>query len=198
MNTNYLNNSFWAFCLLAGQTVELASTFFWNDEGRHTATGAVLVILGMVFWVVGFFRLFEWFRLSHPWYFRVGLLYAVYGCLGGIAFGFEGLYSFIYDIPKVGVDAYQRLPVHMNLVLFWAGPAFPISLMVMAFFLRRLNIFPSYVSWLLFAGGIFFPISRISRNELAAHAADVLLLIPIIIISLHLINEKANPHRDVE
>ena len=197
MNTAHRHNSFWAFCLLAGQTIEFSSTFFWNEDGRHTATGAVFVIIGMVFWILGFVRLFEWFRLRYPWYFRIGLLYAIYGCLGGIAFGFEGLFSVIYHTQKAGLDAYRQLPLHMNLVLFWSGPAFPISLMIMPFFLRRLHIFPTYVSGLLFAGGLAFPISRISRNIPLAHAADVLLLIPIIIISLHLIHEKAEPNWNV-
>jgi hypothetical protein len=191
MKTNVSHNLFWAICLIGGQSLECASTFFWNDEGRHTPLGATMVILGMVLWIAGFVRIFEWFRNTNPWFFRIGLLYAIYGCVGGIAFGFEGLFSAIYGLEKIGVEAHQEHPLLMNLVMFWAGPAFPLSIVLVGALIWHKRLFAVYVPLLMIIGGLAFPISRITRLTLVAHAADLILLIPIVIISLHLINEKA-------
>ena len=84
------------------------STFFWHDNGRYTVDASVLIILSMAFWSVGFVTLFALFADRNPWYARLGLLYAIYGCLGGIAFGFEGIYSELFSVSEkaglVGVE----------------------------------------------------------------------------------------------
>lgn len=84
---------FWFLTLVIGQTIEAISTFFWLHNGRHTVNGSVLVILGMVFWMAGSIGLYDMFKEKNVLYARLGLLYAFYGCLGGIAFGFEVLFT---------------------------------------------------------------------------------------------------------
>jgi hypothetical protein len=184
---------FWGVCLVVGQGISTLSSFFWADNGRHTINGSVLVILGMIFWAVGFIGLFSLFREKNPWYSRLGLLYAFYGCLGGIGFGFEGLYSIILGVEKIGVEAHQKFPLHMNLVLFWSGPAFPLTVLIMGilFLIRRIT--PLWIALLFIAGAISFPVSRILRLPWTAHVADFLLLIPVIFISWHFIFGKY-PH----
>lgn len=140
--------------------------------------------------------MFDLLKEKSPWYARLGLWYAVYGCVGGIAFGFEGLYSAIFDISdKIGVAAYERFPLQMNIVLFWAGPAFPLTLMILGIVLIIRKIGNKWINLLFTLGGIAFPISRISRIEWIAVVADILLLIPVVVISMQFmkgqtLNEK--------
>ena len=170
---------FWFLCLIIGQLIETISSFFWLDSGRHTLNGAVIVIIGMVFWAAGFIGLFDLFKEKNLWYSRIGLLYAFYGCLGGIAFGFEGLYSQILNIEKIGVNAFEEFPIQMNLVLFWSGPAFPLSLLILGVMMIVRKVQPVWISVLIIVGAIAFPASRISRIQWIAHVADLTLLIPL-------------------
>lgn len=174
---------FGLICLVAGQTLHALSTFYWLDSGRHSVNGSVLIILAMVFWAAGFPALFD--RVKNRWYRSIGLLYAIYGCVGGIAFGFEGLYSAIFNVSeKMGVDAYALYPLQMNLVLFWAGPAFPLSLMILGIVFLVQHTRPWWVSALIIIGAILFPVSRILRIEMVAHVADLTLLLPLGILAV--------------
>jgi hypothetical protein len=158
--------------------------------------GSVLVILGMVFWLMGFIGLFDLFKEKNPWYARLGLLYAFYGCLGGIAFGFEGFYSQIIGEDRIGVQLMSQFPWQTNLVLFWSGPAFPLSLLLLGVMMMVRKVQPGWISLLIITGAVAFPASRISRIEWIAHTADVILLIPLIalyvnrcLLFLHLVSE---------
>ncbi len=188
---NKTDTIFWASCLVLGQTLNTLSSFYWESTGRYSMTGSVLIILAMVFWAVGFVGLFGLLKKESPWFSRFGLLYAFYGCLGGIAFGFEGLYSTIFDLSdQVGLEAFEKYPLHMNLVLFWAGPAFPLTLLlfgVMWIFHRKSA---RWIGLAMAFGGILFPISRILRIELVAHLADLVLLVPVTAILLTFIKER--------
>jgi hypothetical protein len=187
---------FQGICLITAQLIVLISTFFWDDNGRYTIDGAVMIIIAMVFWIIGFTAIFDLLKEKNPWYARLGLWYAVYGCAGGIAFGFEGLYSVVFDISdKIGMAAFEKFPMHMNIVLFWAGPAFPLTLIILGIMLFIRRIGNKWVNLLFTLGGIAFPISRISRIEWIAVVADILLLIPVVVISIQFIrgetlNEK--------
>jgi hypothetical protein len=182
METLQADRRFWFLCLIIGQIIETSSTFFWLDTGRHTINGSVLVILGMVFWMVGFIGLFDFFKERNPWYSKIGLLYAFYGCLGGIAFGFEGFYSEAIGGNKIGVDIFAQFPLQTNLILFWAGPAFPLSLLLLGIMMIVRKVQPTWISILIVIGAIAFPVSRISRTEWIAHLADVILLLPLFVL----------------
>ena len=186
MTSTRIDRMFWCSCLIIGQTLHLISTFLWNENGRHSIDASVLIVLSMVFWAVGFVGLFNLFREKLPWYSRAGLLYAFYGCVGGAAFGFEGLYSAIFEVSdKIGVDAYARYPLQMNLVLFWAGPAFPLTLVILGALMTIKKVAPWWIGLLISSGAIAFPVSRIIRIQNIAHFADVLLLIPVVLLLIH-------------
>jgi hypothetical protein len=153
-----------------------ASSFFWDAAGRYTVDGSVIVILSMVFWAAGLPGVFALFNERNPWYARIGLLYAMYGCFGGVGFGFEGLYSAIAGADKIGVAAHEQFPIQMNLALYWSGPAFPLSMLVLGIFLIYRRLVSPLTGILLMLGAIAFPLSRISRTEWIAHVADFVLL----------------------
>ena len=142
----------------------------------------------MVFWSYGFVGLFSLFKEKSPWYSRIGLLYAFYGCLGGIGFGFEGLYSDIFAVSdKIGVEDHELYPLPMNLVLFWAGPAFPVTLMIFGVMFITKRLGARWIGMLFILGALAFPASRISRAQYIAHVADILLLIPLVLIAVQFV-----------
>ena len=102
---------------------------------------------------------------------------------GGAAFGFEGLFTEVLQAgDKMGVAAHEKFPLQMNLVLFWAGPAFPLSMLVLGGFLMYYKKASVLTGALFIVGAIGFPVSRILRIELIAHVADVILLAAIVSI----------------
>ena len=66
-----------------------------------------------------------------PMYASIGLLIAIYGCVSGINFGFVGVFSEVFRIDHVTyLKAAADHPLSFNLLLFWSGPLFPLSLLV--------------------------------------------------------------------
>jgi hypothetical protein len=185
--------TFHSFCLVAGQLLMCASTFFWNTDGRYSVDGSVMIILSMVFWAAGLQGVFALFNEKNPWYARLGLLYALYGCFGGVGFGFEGLYSTIFGVTnKIGVTAHERFPLQMNLALYWSGPAFPLSMLLLGGFLIHRKFITPARGTLIILGAIAFPVSRILRTDWIAHLADLILLAGV----AGLVLVKAPPPRE--
>jgi hypothetical protein len=78
----------------------------------------------------------------------------------------------------------------MNIVLFWSGPAFPLSLLFLGIMLIIRKIVPVYVGVLIALGGVAFPVSRIIRIDWIAHISDLLLLSAVIIVPIILMKKK--------
>lgn len=170
------------------------STFFWAGKGQYGITSSTLLIFGSVFWTAALIGIFRLLRDKTPRYAAVGLLVALYGVVcGGTAFAFRGLFTEIYSIsPGVALQSLNAHPFVAN-ALFWiAGPAFPVSLLILGVVLIRTKTVPLWVGILLVLGGAIFPVSRIPRIELIAHAADVLLLIPMWYMGVRLLQNKAD------
>lgn len=122
------------------------------------------------------------------------MLVALYGVVcGGTAFAFRGLFTEIYGIsPAVALQSLNAHPFVANAIFWIAGPAFPVSLLILGIVLIRTKTVPLWVGILLVFGGAIFPISRIPRIALIAHAADVLLLIPMWYIGVRLLQNEAD------
>lgn len=171
------SDKFYIWCLGIGQLLTLISSFLWNDNGRHSVDASTLIVLSMVFWAAGFGGLFKLFEDNTPWYAKLGFVYAIYGCIGGVAFGMEGIFSIIFhDGDKIGVEAQRLFPTQLNLVLFWAGPAFPLSLIIMGIMMLVKKVTSPWVGIMFIIAGIGFPVSRILRIEWIAVVDDVMLL----------------------
>lgn len=185
------DNKLYGLGITLAQLITILSTFIWNENGRHSINGSVLVFFSSFLWVFGFLGLFELLKKKYPIYSRVGLVYAIYGAMGGVAFAFEGLYSVIFNVSdKIGVEAAELFPLQMNLVLFWAGPAFPLTLLIYGIMLVISKKFKYWVGVLISLGGILFPISRILRISWVAHLDDIILLIPVLFIANVLWNNE--------
>ncbi|QHT66086.1 hypothetical protein GXP67_05090 [Rhodocytophaga rosea] len=167
-----------------------ASTFFW-ESGEYGITGGTLLALSLVFWIMAFIVLFDLLKEKMPVYATIGLLVAIYGCVSGINFGFVGVFSEVFNIDH---DTYLKAaaehPLSFNLLLFWSGPLFPLSLLVLGIMLIRKAAVPMWAGILICLGAIAFPVSRILRIELIAHISDALLAIPFIFIGWQYITTK--------
>ena len=75
--------------------------------------------------------------------------------------------------------AWAQFPTTFNLTFFWPGPLFPLSLLILGAMLIRTKSIPLWAGLLICLAAIAFPVSRIPRIPLVAHAADVLMLVPL-------------------
>jgi hypothetical protein len=168
-----------------------ASTFFWQN-GEYGVTGGTLLTLSMVFWIPAFYFLFSLLKEKMPYYYPIGLLFAIYGCcVGGVSFGFLGFFADIFNIShQIYIDTLAQYPLQANLLLFWSGPFFPLSLLVLSINLVRKNALGAWLGVLLGLGAIAFPISRIPRIEMIAHLADLLIATPMILLGYQIIKTK--------
>lgn len=187
------NRFFGLACIIAPLLFSL-SVFFW-ENGEYTPTGAVLMNLSMVFWVPVMFFLFGLIKEKAPVYYCIGLVYALYGTvIGGTAFGYLGFLTQIFGIShQEYLEKLAYHPVHSNILLFWAGPAFPLSILILSVVLLRKKILANWVCIALMIGAIAFPVSRILRIIPVAHLADFFLSAPLIYIGWKLLTGSGYP-----
>jgi hypothetical protein len=159
------------------------STFFWKN-GEYGVTAATLLCLSMVFWIPALTAVFGLLKNEMPYYYLIGLLIAIYGCcMGGIGFGLLGYFSTVFSIShQAYLKTLEQYPVSSGLLLFWAGPLFPLSLLVLGINLILKRVTERWLGLVLCLAAIVFPLSRISRIEIVAHMADLLLAIPFMVI----------------
>jgi hypothetical protein len=174
--------------LILGPVLNVVATFFWSDEGRHGVTGGTLVALSSVVWLPGLLGLWEAVRAGRPVLGSLGGLLAVAGAFGGISFGLQGFYEGAFDMSKQqSLDALAAHPVASQLVLWLAGPMFPVALVVLGIALARARIVPLWTSVLVAGAGLLWPVSRIPRIEMIAHVADLVLLAPSVFLGVLLL-----------
>ncbi|MGN6618959.1 MAG: hypothetical protein ACTHJ5_17420 [Ilyomonas sp.] len=128
--------------------------------------------------------LFRLLQNKMPRYAVCGLWIAVYGCVSGICFAFLGYLTTIFKISHQ--EYLQKLadyPLTSQLLLFAAGPLFPLSIVLLGINLIRSKTVEIWTGVLLIAGAILFLAGRITRTELYAHLADGLLIIPCIYLA---------------
>jgi hypothetical protein len=91
----------WGVSLIAAPALFAVSTFFWvQADGRteYGAIGGAIIALATVFWIPAFTGLFDLVRERLPRYATWGLVVAIYGCLGGAAFGLERIFVDVFRI----------------------------------------------------------------------------------------------------
>jgi hypothetical protein len=187
----FIHQKFSGVSMILAPIVFGASTFFWH-KGEYGITGSTLIILATVFWVPAFYALFDLLKQMMPYYYNVGLVLAIYGCIaGGSGFGFLGYFSSVFQISHAGyLGALSHHPLSANLLLFWPGPLFPLSIIILGTQLIRKKRINTWVGVLFILSGICFPLSRIPRNEMLAHVADMLLALPMIYTGYQFLQKK--------
>ncbi|HTD98769.1 MAG TPA: hypothetical protein VK668_05760 [Mucilaginibacter sp.] len=157
------------------------SGFFWLNGGQYSVTCGTFVVIGSFFWVFAFDGLFGLLKEKAPIYAAWGKAIAIYGAVcGGVAFGLQGIFAEMFSIDhKTMLQALAQHPVAANLIFWFGGPAFPLSILVLGIMLCVKKAVPLWTGILLAAGGLLFPVSRILRIESIGHVVDVLMLIPV-------------------
>lgn len=195
METHNAERKLWGLSLILAPALFATSTLFWvhmNGRVEYGAIGGTISAIATVFWIPAFIGLFDLLKERMPRYATWGLLVAIYGCIGGAAFGLEGLFAEAFRLPhEVRREAWAQFPTMFNLTFFWPGPLFPLSLLTLGAMLIRTKSIPLWAGILICLAAIAFPVSRIPRIDLVAHAADGLMLVPLTYIGLGFLKSRA-------
>lgn len=175
--------------LILGPLLFAASTFFWNGDGTYGVTSSTLLIIGSVFWISGLNGIFDTFRDAWPRYAAWGRLAAVYGAVcGGAAFAFQAMFMEMFDVSHdASLAALAAHPIVANVIFWGGGAAFPLSLLVLGVMLIRARTAPWWLGAMLALGGALFPVARIPRMAIVAHAVDLLMLVPAAYLGMMLL-----------
>lgn len=192
LSENTLSSKLLGLSLIIAPLAFGASTFFWRN-GEYGVTGGTILVLSMIFWIPAFIGLFELLKDKMPRYTSIGYLIAIYGCISGVNFGMVGVFSEVFSISH---DTYLSVAAKhsfaFNLLLFWSGPLFPLSLLILGINLIRKKAIQVWTGVLICLGAIAFPVSRIPRIEFIAHFADLLLVTPLSYIGVQYILNPQN------
>jgi len=190
-NTFQFEKKFNGISLIIAPLLFAASTFFWSN-GEYSVLSATLIIFSMFFWIPSFTGLFALLKNKMPYYSVWGLWIAVYGCISGCCFAFLGYFSTIFNIAhQQYLHTLSNHPVTSQILLFAAGPLFPLSILLLGINLVRTKTVHVVIGMLLCSGAIAFPLSRIQRIEIIAHIADVLLIIPTVYLGTNFLSKKS-------
>ncbi|MQY09393.1 hypothetical protein [Actinomadura macrotermitis] len=174
-------------CLVLGPALQALSTFFWEEHRQGIATGA-LIVLATVCWIAGLAHVFRDIEARVPRYAAVAFPLAVYGCVGGVAFGLQGMFEELFGAThEHTVQLLQAHPFAANVAFWIAGPLFPAGVFVLGLVLTRIRYVPPPAGLLMAAGAVVFPLSRIPREAAIAHAADLVLLLPFAYLGIRTI-----------
>jgi len=177
-----------AASLVAGPALLATSTFFWNDEGRYGTVGGTLAVVASWIWVLGLLFLWSVVRARYPRWGSCGPVLLALGTAGGVAFGVQGFLEAAFGLSaEESLDALAAYPWEAYVVYWLAGPAFPISMVLLGLSLARGRLVPVWSALMLALGGVAFPASRITRIEAIGHLADVVLLVPSIYLAWFLL-----------
>src|SRR5215831_13530000 len=132
-----LEKKFQGISLIIAPLLFAASTLFWTN-GEYSVLSAILIIFSMFFWMPAFSGLFALLKNKMPYYSVWGLWIAVYGCISGCGFAFLGYFATIFNIPhQQYLQSLSNYPVSSQLLLFAAGPLFPLSVLLLGINLVR-------------------------------------------------------------
>ena len=167
-------------CFILAPLLFFISGFFWSGM-EYGVIGGTILNLGAACWIPVFIALFSILKDKLPVYASWGLPIAILGCVAGANFAMVGVNAEVFQFPhQVYLDEYAKYPLSANLLLFWTGPLFPLSLIFLSIQLIRSRSLKLWPMILIGLGAVAFPLSRITRNIWVTHAADLLLLIPFV------------------
>ena len=188
-NANVLSLKLNGLCCIIAPVLFGVSTFFWRDN-EYGVTAATLIALSMIFYIPALSAVFGLVKNKMPYYYVLGRLLAIYGCcLGGIGFALLGYFAAIFHIShQTYLQTLAQYPLSSGLLIFWAGPVFPLSLLALGVNLVRKKAVPAWAGILICLGGVLFPFGRILRLELLGHVTDLLIAVPFVVTGLSFIN----------
>lgn len=183
-SSHFILSRFQGFVLMSAGLLFAASTFFWKN-GEYTSTGAAIMMFAMIAWIASFRILFDICRKSLPLYSELGFWIASWGALSGLSFAWVGAYAEMFGISHSRyIETFASFPIATGFLLFWSGPLFPVSVLIMGIIFGIRKLIPWHTAVLFSLGAILFPLSRIPRILWVAHVADLFLLLPLLYLGV--------------
>lgn len=177
--------------LIGGPLLGAAATFFW-DGNRYGVTAGAIGMVSAAVWIYGLLGVWERIAAWRPWVGGIGIVLALVGTAGGFAFSLQAFFEGVFGITnaEASLDAAAQHPLASAVVLWIPGPAFPACLSALGIALAWSRLAPLWLSALLLLSGIAFPLSRITRTESIAHAADLLILAAFTALAMALLKGR--------
>lgn len=174
-------------CLVAGPLMFAASSLFWEETGRYNVISGTLIVLCLPVWAFGMVALFERMRPVLPRFSAAAILLTLAAVVGGASFGYQGFFEEAYSIDKpTAMAGLAEYPIASGLMLWWIGPLFPTTIILLGAATMRTRQLPVPVGLLLVAAGVLFPVSRAPRIEWIAHVVDLLLVAAFVLAAFSL------------
>lgn len=186
MNTK-LQQQLWIFSMIAAPTLIAIAQVFWQN-GLLTVNAGWIQVLSFTLWITAFQGMFSVLKKDLPAYASLGFFIAIYACIGGAGFGYDGLYTNAFGFStQAEIDAFAaKIGLPLVPVLFLPGILFPLSLMVLAVQLIRKKKVDGWLGVLLLLAALAFPLSRIPRIDLLAHLDNGLLILSHLLLAFKL------------
>ncbi|WP_199853798.1 hypothetical protein [Plantactinospora sp. BB1] len=181
--------------LLLGPLLNFVSGFFWEPDSQGI-TGGTLAALACACWLVGLIGLYDRLRAAAPRYVAVAMPLTVFAAVGGVAFGVQSIHEGLFDASHAStIELLDQHPLAAWSLYWIAGPLFPLALFALGVALLKLRAAPVPVGVLLCLGALAFPLSRITREPMIAHVADLLLLLPFLYLGVRALTGADRPER---
>ncbi|MFB9662205.1 hypothetical protein ACFQS3_05745 [Glycomyces mayteni] len=170
--------------LVLGPLLGAIATFLWESD-RYGVTASTVLMCSTVAWIYGLLAVWTRIGERRPWVGALGAVLSLAGFAGGMAFSLQGYFEGLFGVSGPdSLAAAAEHPVASAVVLWIPGPAFPLALCALGAALLWTRLAPLWLGLLLIASGALFPLSRITRTESLAHAADLLILAAFIALTL--------------
>ena len=186
-----IQTTIWHLSMLLAPLLLLISQFFWTN-GVLTIQAGWLQVLAFTFWIPAFQAMYDSMKTQWPRYAAIGFLVAAYACIGGNNFGVDGIYgeaTGVFDVAAKNV-LHQKLGIGGMVALYLPGILFPLSLISVGVGFIRTKKIDAWVAAMLIIAAIGFPLSRIPREPLIAHADNILLLVSHFIIAQRILRAQ--------
>jgi hypothetical protein len=143
-------------------------------------------------WIIAFQGMFHTLRNDLPRYSAIGFAVAAYACIGGNNFGVDGIYADAMGLETLEANNQfvEKIGFPAVVSLFIPGALFPLSMLILGIQLIRKKKLSKFTGILFCIAALCFPLSRIPRIDLFAHADNVLLLVSHGLIARELFGKK--------
>ena len=184
-----LQNKVAGVCLIAGAVLWAPTTFFEYSEEMLFGAGAFGVLIYALL-IPGLLGIARMLRPSAPRLSVIAGLLATFGCVAGATFQSALLHEWAVrtaGTPEPILAAIMALTAgRVFPVLVILGIQFPISLLTLSIGHFRSGVVPVWVATLLGIGAIAFPVGHIGSIQIVQHAAETILLVPLLWLGLRL------------
>lgn len=165
--------------LLLLSTISYISAGDGMNDGEVGGTIQVWAMIAFAIAMVALARLLE---RSSPRAAVTLTIVGLIGAAGGVAYGIDSIQAAVFETGSIQETDSAAAPLALQL----PGLLFPLSLIALGVMLARTKTVEPRLGWMLAAGALLFPLSRIPDVETLAVAADALLVLALVPLGLRI------------